>query len=803
LSTVVLVQALPRNPATGTTVAVRLAGGGSKPYNQLEFTDWRAGVANVPRFTTAIGFDQTGWTGGALPQTAGIRFASSDRAFFSQISNLYWTGAQISVQIVDDETGDTQPPITGTVASAKTSGAVLTITIADLSVDLNKSALPDTFAGTGNLEGGDEATGRVKRRTWGAAFNIEGRVLDKANNVFEFGDPNRPLNAFPMVKDKGREASSYVDIAWQGTALATLNALRVAVAPSGGCARAPSIACVKWWTVPAGPLTADIQGEVGAGYVQTAPAIVARIVSLYSTTITVANLAQAVGWKGAVAGIHVDDANETVANLLDRLLLPVSLVWILAVNGALSFQQFTWTGPVEALVADTIERQQTFNPLKTRRVGFQRNYRVHNDAEISATLLTASDLTYADGTPLEVLKPAQGGADVTGENVSSGFEGQDWGATAPEAAASNALVPTGANTIVNSGFARGSYAFQSLAGPVLMNLPGYFGRRQVAYVHPSIPFGAGAYFDISALGWWDTSSLANMRKFSLPVKLGDRVGVRCLIAGHRCLIELYLLILDAQGGFIRGVTPGKFDTGDGGLNGDGFMPMEQIYTIADSNAAYVEFMIRATSNGEADPYVFFSEPWRGKLGPGQTTIPAYTHGPADPIADKTNDNVAGSFEGQGELSTLDAVGYAQLLIETLSRRDTDIDNGSYTANQYGQTVQATGLLATVTEVQSSGDLYIDWAGAVGLTPVGSGQIAQDSFAFVRVTAPNGTYSDRPVTSFASSWTIPATMAGTWTATAFARRGTTNVPAGGDNGLGSQSPWVTISAMTLKVVWRAI
>lgn len=385
---VILIQASPRVAATGATTAVRLAGGGSRAYDQLGFTDWRSGIAKPPRFTSALGFDQYGLTGGAIPQTASVRFFPSDRALLSTLAGYLWTNADITISSGDDEAAS---PTYGTILTGKVSaisveGGVLSLTISDLSNDLAKSTLPDTFAGTGDLEGGVEATGRAKRRTWGYAWNVEGRVLDKAYNIYEFGDPLRPLQDFPTVKDKGEAGVAPVVVAWAGTALATLTALRASSPPPGGAAIAPSIACVKWWTIPAGPLTADIKGEVGAGYVDTAPEIVARIVSVYSTSVTVANLATALTWQSARAGVHVGDAGETVQQLIDRLLLPLSITWTLSPAGALTFRRLTWSGPVASLAAIVIARKSAFKPLRKRKVGYQANNRKHTDGEISAAL---------------------------------------------------------------------------------------------------------------------------------------------------------------------------------------------------------------------------------------------------------------------------------------------------------------------------------------------------------------------------------------------------------------------------------
>lgn len=389
MSKVVLVEASPRIVSTGATTAVRLAGGGSKAFTQLGFNDWRAGVAENPKFTATIGFDQSGLTGSAIAQTGAIKFACGLISTITTLAAFHWIGARITVKIGDDEAASPSYGLvmTGTVAKATVAGGALVLTFGDLAVDLDKPVCPNTFAGTGGVEGGTDATGRIKRRTWGQVYNVEGRVLDKAYNIYEFSDPGQPLQGIPGLYDKGLAASSTTTVAWAGSQAATLTALRAANVPDGGGVICPSLACARWWTIPAGPLTADLYGEIGSAYVDTAPAIAARIVSIFAPSITVSNLAAALAWQSAKAGVHID-SNESASQVLDRLLFPVSTVWTLAGDGSFSFRELKWTGSVETIAAARIEREITFQPLKTRTLGYQRNHRQHSDSEISAALVS-------------------------------------------------------------------------------------------------------------------------------------------------------------------------------------------------------------------------------------------------------------------------------------------------------------------------------------------------------------------------------------------------------------------------------
>jgi hypothetical protein len=397
LTTVVLVQAKPRIAATGATVDVRVAGGGSRAYDQLGFGDWRGGVATVPRMSAAIGFDAGGFTSRTLPSTASLRIFPSDKAYASYLGGLVWDKAAITVRMGDDETATTYPVVlAGTVSSAVSEGGAITLTVSDLSVSLDTPIASKTFAGTGDLEGGDDATGRVKRVAFGRVFNVEGFLLDKANSIYEFGDPTAPnaVTTIDAVRDKGL-AGPLTSVPWQGSAAATLTALRNATAPQGGAVVAPSIACVKWWTTPVGPLTADLIGSYGNNL---SPAdLAALIAGKYATGITVANLPVATGWANYASGILVSDSNETAAQAIDRLLNPLLISWTVDGAGALTFRRFNLDTPTANLTADTIKREVMFPPLRTRRVGFQRNNRIHSPSEISAAIL-ATDVLFPDGT---------------------------------------------------------------------------------------------------------------------------------------------------------------------------------------------------------------------------------------------------------------------------------------------------------------------------------------------------------------------------------------------------------------------
>jgi hypothetical protein len=387
MSRVVWVTASPRVAATGAVQVVRLAGGGDVAPYLRDGVHYRAGIMRSPRFRAELGFDENGWTGGTVPQTGALVFRPGQADLVDQLAALFWIDAPIAVE-VGPEGGPFAAVLNGTIASAAMVDGALVLELADLSKALDKPVVTARFAGTGGAEGGAEAAGRVKRRSWGRVFNVEGRVFDKAYNLYEFGDPNFPIQQTDVVRDKGRAAApACALLGWQGSIDATIAALRASVPAQGSGVVAPSIGgLVKWWTQPAGPLTADLRGEIGAGYVETAPEIAARI-SAAAGGPGFANAGTMAALRAGVAGLHVGDDAETTAQALDRLLLGVSLLWILEPTGTIRLREWSFAAPAGSLVARSAQRRRSFAPVRTRRVGYQRSHRLHNDGEIVSVQL--------------------------------------------------------------------------------------------------------------------------------------------------------------------------------------------------------------------------------------------------------------------------------------------------------------------------------------------------------------------------------------------------------------------------------
>jgi len=447
---VILIETQPRRAADGVAETVRLAGGGAAlPYYYFG-QHWRAGIVGLPTFICSLDFPGDDLGTGAVPQAAEIRWGNSSQSDLDAMAAYFWGDAPITVRIAP-EGAEPAVVLTGKVLQATIEDGGLKIALADPSTDLKKPLLTERYGGAGGLDGPAEWAGTIKRRVWGRIWNLRGDPIDKAHNIFCFADPSRPIQAFTAVRDKGAPAAALTTVAWAGSAAATLAALQAAVAPVGGGVLCPSIACVKWWTQPAGDLCVDLQGEAGAGYVETTAEIAERLVqALGGPEFAVGTVAAAALARPAPVGWIAKDENETVSAMLDALLGNSSLLWLLDAGGKIVVRQWAWGASVAAAISEDVSRKVVFKPVTTRKLGYRRNEQVMGRGDI-AGIVFATDVAFNDGVHLQSLQPAEAGAtagapsgtpvgSITADDVSGTIN--SGGGVAPNKVTTIAITPT-------------------------------------------------------------------------------------------------------------------------------------------------------------------------------------------------------------------------------------------------------------------------------------------------------------------------------------------------------------------------
>jgi hypothetical protein len=397
IAPVILVEAHPRRPSDASVRAIRLAGAGDQYPYRYGGKDWWSGILRLPSSSAKLDFDGEQMSGGGVPNALELLWQPAENERLDDLASLWWQDAPVTVW--SGAEGRAMPPVDtiGKVADVSVDGGVMRITLADLAIDLKRALLVDRFLGTGGLEGPTDFEGQIKARAWGRCWNVPGRQLIAASNVWCFGHPLHPWLSFDQVRDRGVPASQMAIIGWHGSAEATLAVLVAADAPAGGCVVCPSIACVKWWTRPAGDLHADIRGETAGGYVETAPEIASRIVAARSTlTFAAGAIAAAVVDRPAAFGYRVADESTTAAAAVSEILGDVGLSWIIHA-GAIEFRRWDWTAPVRVARSEDVSRRELVKLAATKRIGYRRNQASMARGDLAGIVL-AQDVVFDDGS---------------------------------------------------------------------------------------------------------------------------------------------------------------------------------------------------------------------------------------------------------------------------------------------------------------------------------------------------------------------------------------------------------------------
>ena len=443
-----LLVAEPRVPATKALTTIRLAGGGRRGFKQLGASDWKVGLERPPAMAQQLGYEDGVFGEGAIARAFELVWTGR-LTQAAEIADLVWSDAPFTLYTGTDLSADANLTIvcTGRIADLASEGSKLTFSMVDPALQAARKVLQDAaFAGTGDAEGPVELTGKPKRRAWGINRNVELWPLDVANNIWVATDPARPLQSFVQIYDKGNAASALTVVAWAGSILGTLNALRAAAAPAGGAAVAPSIGCIKWWFSNPGKLTADLQGEVGAGYIDRPADIAAAILSAAGApAIEGASLIAARAAVNKAAGRLVDNPEALASQEINDLLSGVGLHWKLSASGQILLGQWSWThSGLPALAGVSVNRIRTHRPAKQLRFGWRTNNCPMSRGDIAAVIF---DAAYADGTPVEALKPAEIGATLGAKAGTNLLD--SGGATLSDSAIKNLNITMGANGAIS------------------------------------------------------------------------------------------------------------------------------------------------------------------------------------------------------------------------------------------------------------------------------------------------------------------------------------------------------------------
>lgn len=231
----------------------------------------------------------------------------------------------------------------------------------------------------------------------------------------------------------------------------------------------------------------------------------------------------------------------------------------------------------------------------------------------------------------------------TPEGTAAAIAGQGWGATASESAASNAQSGVGGNSIIDTGFRKGTahWNVAATAGSAALSADTRSGGLRVG-----IATGTGVTVGQSVLLRNQAGTV-----YGIPCKPGDRIGVRALVGASNCsALNLYIRFRNAAGTSVGSISGpvSSFGVGDG--DASTFTEAVNVAT-APTGAVGAVVELWGTASTTA-PVVRMALPTMSILPAGYDIAPPLSLGfDGSPGADPTLTNTAAAITGQGVWAT--------------------------------------------------------------------------------------------------------------------------------------------------------
>jgi hypothetical protein len=370
-----------------TTLRYSTHGYTSKGTDTPAYTHYRALMLTGPRLERAI-VGRNG-IGGLTRCLAQAVLDNRDGTFDSLNRNYATDGRNVTIR-----SGRPTDPLTshGIVFKGVVAGEPVialdkvTIPLSDGIARLAVRVNPNTYAGTGGLEGGTDLKGKPKPKCYGQVPNVSALLVDTVKLIYQVHDG--AINDVPKVYDRGIDLSpargaDYVD-------LADLNA----TAPAAGSYRVlKSGGYFRLGSAPSGTVTADVQGDAPAsgGYVNRTALIIMRLLSaagLTSSDIEPTSFGVLDTDQPAAVGIYRGAEIATIDDMVDELLAGAGAFGGFTRYGAFQVGQIkTASGTEKDTLTDahilSIERVPLPDPVMPTVwrtfVGWGKNYTVQPD----------------------------------------------------------------------------------------------------------------------------------------------------------------------------------------------------------------------------------------------------------------------------------------------------------------------------------------------------------------------------------------------------------------------------------------
>lgn len=273
----------------------------------------------------------------------------------------------------------------GTASGWHTDESVLRIKLRDLGYLLDKNVQEKTYAGTGGIDGDENAKGKRVPLCYGSVENITPQLLN-TDLIYQVHDGS--VQSIATVYDRGATltpSADYPDYA----------SLKAATIPSIQFATCKALGLFRLGGSPAGLVTCDVQGDNTGGYVSTTADIIVRIITgrvgvspsmIDTATVTACNAAS----PGAV-GIFIGDTETKASELVSKLSAGIGAFAGFRRDGKFQITVFYLPSgtpkasfsDIEILKIERLDPPSTINPPNWRRRAiYRRNWTVQ-DSDIA------------------------------------------------------------------------------------------------------------------------------------------------------------------------------------------------------------------------------------------------------------------------------------------------------------------------------------------------------------------------------------------------------------------------------------
>jgi hypothetical protein len=303
---------------------------------------------------------------------------------------------------------DTYPPLLDGIAQDWfLSDKFLRVTIRGNGFKLDVPASPNTYGGTGGVDGTSDMAGKRKPRAFGSVLNVTAPLIDPTNLVYQISDGT--VSGIPAVYDTGYAIPTPATAGPDGDS-ANYAALIAATIANGHYRTCKALGLFRLGSPAFGLVTADVLGDATLAYVNDTASIVRRLI--FGTTIDLvdeSSFTAVTTAQPAVIGYFIGlDDNKTVRTAVDELMGGIGGWCDFRRNGTLDIGIFVLPAgtPVETytnidIIADTLQRLELpsdFNPPPKKTYAlWGRNWTVQTEvsAGVSATRMQALKDAYS------------------------------------------------------------------------------------------------------------------------------------------------------------------------------------------------------------------------------------------------------------------------------------------------------------------------------------------------------------------------------------------------------------------------